>query len=55
MNPIMIDTMIDTTLEAHEGTDDYDFAFNFDGISHNDLVGMAKAILQYVDGDSSIE
>ena len=28
----------DTTLEAHEGNDDYDFAFNFDGISHNDLV-----------------
>ena len=45
----------DTTLEAHEGNVDYDFAFNFDGVSHDDLVGMANAILQYVDGDSSIE
>ena len=45
----------DTTLEAHEGNTEYDFAFNFEGVAHNDLIGMARAILSYVDGDSSIE
>jgi hypothetical protein len=45
----------DTTLEAHEGDSDYDFAFNFDGINHKDLKNLALGILSYVEGDTSIE
>ena len=45
----------ETTLEIHEGTMDFDFAFNFNEVPYNDLKGMAQAILNYVNGDSSIE
>lgn len=45
----------DNTLEAHENDSEYDFAFNFEGINHQDLKKFALGILSYVEGDTSIE
>ena len=44
-----------TTLELHEGDSEFDFAFNFDEMTPSEIIGIAQALLCYVEGDSSIE
>ena len=42
------------TLDTMEG-DEYDFAFNLNALSHQDLIKFAHGILAHVEADFSIE
>ena len=44
----------DTTVDFHQNTE-YDLSITFDGLSYNDIRGLANALLLYLDGDDSIE
>lgn len=44
----------DTTVDFHQNTE-YDLSITFDGLSYNDIRGLANALLSYLDGDDSIE
>ena len=44
----------DTTVDFHQNTE-YDLSITFDGLSNNDIRGLANALLSYLDGDDSIE
>ena len=43
-----------TTVDFHQNTE-YDLSITFDGLSYNDIRGLANALLLYLDGDDSIE
>ncbi len=43
------------TFEFYADNDDYDFAVNFDNLTHEQLRAFAEGIISYVEGDTSIE
>ena len=43
-----------TTVEFHENYP-FDVAFSFETLSHDEIRGVATALLAYIDGDDSIE
>ena len=44
----------DTTVEFHENYE-YDMAFSLENLSHDELKGLAKAILAWIEPNDSIE
>lgn len=44
----------DTTVEFHENYD-YDVAFSFESLSHDEIKGIAKALLAWIEPNDSIE
>ena len=42
-----------TTIEFHEDYE-YDIAFSFEILSHDEIRGLAHGLLAYIDGDDSI-
>ena len=44
----------DTTVDFHENNE-YDLSISFEGLSYDEIRGVANALLLYLDDDDSIE